>query len=151
MATTPMRSGNECNFPGSVAAVLHLIDLLLVDIEGHETAISHHRDLILMTLAPINSGIPPRGKILGMRADSINKFQHIICTILTNREVVEVILVITPKNHPTTVTLDDGQLHLEREVAQYRMSRTPSEKTVRLLAHVIGSMSKPTRTSVVAR
>src|SRR5579859_5556871 len=72
------RSGNECKCPRSVAAVFHLVDLLLIDIKSHCTARSHNSHLILMTQARMNGGATTKVEILGMSADIVNKFTHLI-------------------------------------------------------------------------
>jgi len=128
--------GNECNFFPSVAAVSLLVDLLLIDIKGHRTARSHDRYLILLTQADTNSRTITRFQCYKAGVASI--LAHTICTFLTNDEFIEAPIAIITKNHPTTFSLRDGQLHLEREIAEYPPSRTNSYIIVRLLADVIG-------------
>jgi hypothetical protein len=81
---------------------------------------------------------------LGIREAPANEFPYIKHAVLTNVESVEVPIVIISKSHPTTVTLHDGQLHLEREVAEYPGSRTTGEIIVWLLAGVISPSGKLT-------
>jgi hypothetical protein len=93
----------------------------------------------------MNSGTSIKVHNLSIRGVRASEFLYVMETVLTSGEEVEVLCVFYTKNDPTTVTLYNGQLHLECEVANPFRFRTPGEVTVWLLADVIGSSSEPTR------
>ena len=116
--------------------------------EGHDTPIRHHSYLILLTQASMNDGATTPEQSLGIRAFRTNVFRHLICTILTNTEEVEVLNAILSKSHPTTFTLNDGQLHLEREFTEYHIGTTRSEFSFQLFTGVISPTGKLTRSAI---